>query len=162
MADDIETWLKAVKAVLLAEGFKRDPKQFRKPGQEWGLVRQEPDDLQIHVRAFADGRLESEVELSNRYVQHYWSHRRNAHPEVTEILARNGFPTERVSETFVPVTGSKEGKEMPEGRVRHHTVVLPMMVGLGLLLGRHYVKRVIFRALPGKASKKVAKVLARR
>ena len=83
----IGIWLMAAKTVLLAEGFKRDLKQFRKPGQTWGLIRQEPDDMQIHVRAFTDGRLESEVELSNKFVQHLWSHRRNAHEEVSESIA---------------------------------------------------------------------------
>lgn len=161
--DDVHTWLKAVKAVLLAEGFKRDPKQFRKPGQVWGVVRQEPDDLQIHVRAFSDGRLESEVELSNKYVQHLWSHRRNAHPEVTEILAKNGFPTERVSETFVPVTGSKEGKEMPGSRTKNTHVGLAVFVGLGLLLGKNYLKRLVFKRVPGsKAADAARKVLARK
>jgi hypothetical protein len=161
--DDVETWLRSVKAVLLAEGFKRDPKQFRKPGQVWGVVRQEPQDMQIHVRAFQDGRLESEVELSNKYIQHLWSHRRNAHPEVTDILARNGFPTERVSETFVPVTGSHEGKAMPDGRTKPRSVALPLLVGLGLLLGRNYLKRIVFKVVPGgRKAKGLRKVLVKK
>lgn len=151
--DPVQTWLRSVKAVLLAEGFKRDARQFRKPGQMWGVVRQEPDDMQIHVRAFSDGRLESEVELSNKYVSHLWSHRRSAHPEVMEILDRHGFPTERVSETFVPITGSKEGKEMPDSRVRNRDVALTIAVGIGLLVGRAYVKRLIFRRVPPKVGK---------
>jgi hypothetical protein len=145
MPEDVDTWLRSVKAVLLAEGFRRDARQFRKPGQAWGVVRQEPDDLQIHVRAFRDGRLESEVELSNRFLQHFWSHRRSAHPEVMDLLAKHGFPTERVSETFVPITGSKEGKTMPGRRVRNRDIAVAVAVGIGLLLGRNYVKRVVFR-----------------
>ena len=130
---DTLMWLKAAKAVLLAEGFRREPlKQFRKPGQVWGVVRQEPKDLQTHVRAFKDGRLESEVELSNRFVQHLWSHRRSAHPEVKEILRRHGMPTQHVSETFVPITGSHPEKRMPKGRVRNHQVIVPALLGLGL------------------------------
>lgn len=134
-------WLKAAKAVLLADGFRREPlKQFRKPGQVWGVVRQEPDDMQIHVRAFKDGRLESEVELSNRYVQHFWSHRRSAHAEVKLILERHGMPTQHVSETFVPITGSGPGKRMPEGRTRHHHVLLPAVVAVGAWLILRYLK----------------------
>lgn len=156
---DLATWLKSAKAVLLAEGFRREIKQARKPGMVWGVIRQEPDDMQIHVRAFKDGRLESEVELSNKYIQHLWSHRRSAHPEVMEILDRHGLPTERVSETFVPITGSKPGKQMPDGRTKNHHAAVAVLVGLGLLLGRHYLKRAVLKAVPGKATKKAAKLL---
>ncbi|HLF16565.1 MAG TPA: hypothetical protein VI796_03935 [Candidatus Thermoplasmatota archaeon] len=143
---DTLTWLKSAKAVLLAEGFKREPlKQYRKAGQVWGVIRQEPDDLQTHVRAFKDGRLESEVELSNRYLQHFWSHRRSAHPEVKEILARHGMPTEQVSETFVPVTGSHPEKRMPTGRTKMWKVAVPVLVGIGLLLGRAYWRRAVMK-----------------
>ncbi len=147
----LETWLKAAKAVFLAEGFKRDPKAFRKPGQVWSLVRQEEDDMQTHIRAFNDGRLESEVELSNKFVQHLWSHRRGAHEEVAEILARHGMPTMHVNETFVPITGTKEGKVMPAGRTKNHHAAVAVMVGLGILLGRAYIKRAVYKALPAPA-----------
>ena len=146
----IGVWLMSAKSVLLAEGFKRDLKQFRKPGQMWGVIRQEPDDMQIHVRAFGDGRLESEVELSNKYVQHLWSHRRNAHAEVSEILAKHGMPTQHVSETFVPITGSKEGKIMPRRRTSNRSLALTVIVGVGVMLGRHYLRRVVLKALPKK------------
>lgn len=147
---ELETWLKAAKAVFLAEGFKREVKQFRKPGQMWGVVRQEPDDMQTHVRAFADGRLESEVELSNKFVQHLWSHRRSAHEEVADILARHGMPTLHVSDTFVPITGSKEGKIMPRGRTKNHHAFVYFLVGLGVVIGRQYLRRVVLRAVPGR------------
>ncbi len=160
---DIDVWLKSAKAVLLAKGFKRDAKQFRKPGQAWGVIRQEPDDMQIHVRAFTDGRLESEVELSNKYVEHLWSHRRNAHAEVTDILASAGLPTERVSETFVPITGSAEGKTMPKGRTKNsHATAAAIAVGIGLMVGRHYLSRVIMKRVPvTKAVKPIRKIIKR-
>lgn len=133
---DLLIWLKGCKAVLLAEGFSRDPlRQARKPGQVWGVVRQEPDDMQIHVRAFKDGRLETEHELSNRYVQHLWSHRWGAHEAVKDILARHGMPTHRVSETFQPITGTKPGKQMPLGRTKTThllaAAVIPVLAWLG-------------------------------
>jgi hypothetical protein len=139
-------WLKGCKAVLLAEGFKRDPlRQARKPGQVWGVVRQEPDDMQIHVRAFKDGRLESEVELSNRYVQHLWSHRRGAHVEVKEILSRHGMPTTLVSDTFQPITGTKAGKLMPKGRTKTTHLIGVGLAAVGAFvafrLARRFVKR---------------------
>ncbi len=143
---DILTWLKAAKAVLLGEGFKREPlRQARKPGMVWGVVRQEPDDMQIHVRAFKDGRLETEVELSNRFVQHLWSHRRSAHVEVKDILGKHRMPTQRVSETFVPITGTKPGKLMPKGRTKSNHVFVAVAIGLGLMVGRAYLKRVILK-----------------
>jgi hypothetical protein len=145
---DTLMWLRGCKAVLLAEGFKRDPlRQARKPGMVWGVVRQEPDDMQIHVRAFKDGRLETEVELSNRYIQHLWSHRRSAHVEVKEILARHGMPTERVSETFLPITGSHPEKRMPEGRTKALHAYAAVAVGLLLLLGWRFLRRQVLKRL---------------
>lgn len=134
--------LKGCKAVLLAEGFKRDPlRQARKPGQVWGVVRQEPDDMQIHVRAFKDGRLETEHELSNRYVQHLWSHRWGAHEAVKDLLARHGMPSHQVSETFMPITGTKAGKTMPSGRTKTTHLFLAVAIPVVLWLGYRYVRR---------------------
>lgn len=154
----IATWLQSAKAVFLAEGFKREVKQFRKPGQVWGLIRQDLDQMQTHVRAFDDGRLESEVELSNKFVQHLWSHRRGAHEEISEVLRKHGMPTMHVNETFVPITGTKEGKVMPLGRTRNLHAAAAVLVGLGLLVGRAYIQRLVFRALP-KGSKTALKWL---
>ena len=139
-------WLMGCKAVLLAEGFKRDPmRQARKRDQVWGVVRQEPDDMQIHVRAFKDGRLESEVELSNRYVQHLWSHRRGAHVEVKEILTRHGMPTHLVSDTFQPITGTKAGKKMPKGRTKTTHLIGAGLAVIGLWVGYRFLRRLILR-----------------
>ena len=143
---DTLVWLKGCKAVLLAEGFKRDPlRQARKPGQVWGVVRQEPDHMQIHVRAFKDGRLESEVELSNRYIQHVWSHRRGAHAEVKEILAKHGMPTTMVSETFVPITGSHPDKKRPEGRTTTTHVIAVGLVAVMLFISYRVLRRRVLR-----------------
>jgi hypothetical protein len=153
----LATWLKAAKAAFLANGFKRDPKNFRKPGQEWSLIRQEAEDMQIHVRAFSDGRLESEVELSNKFIQHLWSHRRGAHEEISAILKETGMPTELVNETFIPITGTKEGKVMPQGRTKNSHAVAATLVGLGLMFGRQYLQKLVFKA----GGKVVGKVLKR-
>ncbi|MFA5943609.1 MAG: hypothetical protein WC876_03990 [Candidatus Thermoplasmatota archaeon] len=145
---DTLVWLRAAKAILLAEAFKRDPlRQARKPGMVWGVVRQEPDDMQIHVRAFKDGRLETEVELSNRYVQHLWSHRRSAHVEVKEILAKHGMPTERVSETFLPITGTKPGKKMPIGRTKTTSLIAVGVVAVAVLVGWRFLKRTVLKRM---------------
>lgn len=145
---DTLVWLRGAKAVLLAEGFKRDPlRQARKPGMVWGVVRQEPDDMQIHVRAFKDGRLETEHELSNRYVQHLWSHRWGAHAAVKEILAKHGMPTEQVSETFMPITGTYEGKTMPKGRTKTHHILAGAIVAIAVYAGWRFVKRAVLKRM---------------
>jgi hypothetical protein len=145
---DTLMWLRGAKAVLLAEGFKRDPlRQARKPGMVWGLVRQEPDHMQIHVRAFKDGRLETEHELSNRYVQHLWSHRWGAHVAVKEILAKHGMPTEPVSETFMPITGTKAGKKMPLGRTKTTHMIAAGVVAVAVFVGWRFLKRTVLRRL---------------
>lgn len=130
---DTATWLKTSKAALLAAGFKRDPRQVHKKGQAWGLIRQEPEDMQFHVRAFKDGRLEAEMELSNRYVQHLWSQRVNAALALMDELERAGLPSDRVVHDFAPKTGSKPGKQMPKGRVPISLTILGGALGLAAL-----------------------------
>lgn len=145
---DTLMWLRAAKAILLAEGFKRDPlRQARKPGMVWGVVRQEPNHMQIHVRAFKDGRLETEHELSNRYIQHLWSHRWGAHKEVKDILAKHSLPTERVSETFLPITGSYEGKRMPAGRTKTTHMIAAGLVAVAVFVGWRFLKRTVLRRM---------------
>jgi hypothetical protein len=145
---DTLMWLRAAKAILLAEGFKRDPlRQARKPGMVWGVVRQEPDHMQIHVRAFKDGRLETEHELSNRYIQHLWSHRWGAHVAVKEILANHGLPTERVSETFMPITGTKAGKKMPAGRTKTTSLIAAGFVAVAVFVGWRFLKKTVLKGV---------------
>ena len=145
---DTLMWLRGCKAVLLAEGFKRDPlRQARKPGMVWGVVRQEPDHMQIHVRAFKDGRLETEHELSNRYIQHLWSHRWGAHVAVKEILAKHGMPTERVSETFMPITGTKPGKRMPTGRTKAMHAYAAGAAFILVFVGWRFLRRQVLKRL---------------
>lgn len=141
---DVQEWLHLSHAAFLKEGFQRDVKQFWKRGQIWGVIRQEPDDLQLHIRAFRDGRLEAELELSNKYVQHLWSHRRNAAPEVQEILEKHGLPTKHVHHAFVPRTGAHSTKVMPKGRTKnHHAFAMFAAAGIAvaaLLLGHRSSK----------------------
>lgn len=112
-AMDTQAWLKASKGALLAAGFHRSARQLHKPGQVWGLIRQEPEDMQFHVRGYKDGRLEAEMELSNKYVQHLWSQRSNAALALMDILEAAGLPSDRVVQDFAP---GREDQEMPTGR----------------------------------------------
>jgi hypothetical protein len=120
---DKRAWLKAAKAALLAAGFRRDPRQVHKAGQTWGLIRQEPEDMQFHVRAYKDGRLEAEMELSNKYVQHLWSRRSNAALALMDELERAGLPSDRVVRDFAPNTGSHHKKTIPHGRTPAAVIV---------------------------------------
>lgn len=103
--------------------------------------------MQIHVRAFKDGRLETEHELSNRYIQHLWSHRWGAHVAVKEILAKHGMPTERVSETFMPITGTKAGKKMPRGRTKAWHAYAAGAAFILVLVGWRFVRRQVLKRM---------------
>ena len=63
--------LKLLKERLFDEGFY-DPwfAQEWKDKQFFGLAKELRSPFEWHVRAFKDGRLESEIEISRRYIGH--------------------------------------------------------------------------------------------
>ncbi len=89
-------WLQNVKAVLLQEGFSGTMLQTVKPGQVFGLVRKDDNNVwQIHVRGFDDGSLEAEIEISNDYFEHLDdTFRGEATSELREILDAYHIPYE--------------------------------------------------------------------
>lgn len=105
---DAEEFLARARAALLAEGFKDTPMQYRKKDQVFGLVKDHGDRLQLHVRAFRNGLIESEVELSNRYVEHLWSPRRSAHSEIAQVFEKHGLQTSTINTEFQTRTGSQK------------------------------------------------------
>jgi hypothetical protein len=107
-AKDSETarFLERARQALLAEGFHETPLQYRKKNQVFGVVKQHGDRLQLHVRAFRNGVIESEVELSNLYLQHLWSPRRSAHAEIARIFEKHGVDTATINTEFRTRTGS--------------------------------------------------------
>ena len=81
-----------VKGALVSEGFTDpSPLQVWKPGQVFGLVRSVNDKLEMHVRGYDDGSLDSEVELSREYLEHPYDCRSFFGP-LLEILSRHGIP----------------------------------------------------------------------
>lgn len=104
---DSAEFLQRAREALLAEGFKDTPMQYRKRDQVFGLVKDHGDRLQLHVRAFRSGIIESEVELSNRYVEHLWSPRRSAHKEIAQVFEKHGLHTETINTEFRTRTGSE-------------------------------------------------------
>jgi hypothetical protein len=107
---DAQVFLERARQALVEEGFRSTPMQYRKKDQVFGLVKDHGDRLQIHVRAFRNGVLESEVELSNRYIEHLWSPRRSAHNEIARILEKHGLDTRTVNTEFRTRTGADRDK----------------------------------------------------
>lgn len=107
---DTQVFLEQARQALLAEGFRSTPMQYRKRDQVFGLVKPHGDRLQIHVRAFRSGVIESEVELSNRYIEHLWSPRRSAHAEIARILEKHGLDTKTINTEFRTRTGSERDR----------------------------------------------------
>lgn len=104
---DTQVFLERARQALVAEGFRSTPMQYRKKDQVFGLVKDHGDRLQLHVRAFRSGVIESEVELSNRYIEHLWSPRRSAHNEITRILEKHGLDTATINTEFRTRTGAE-------------------------------------------------------
>lgn len=86
----VKEWLERVKKVLIEEGFHHTEFQHLKPGQYFGLVKDLPRGLQMHVRGFVDGRLEAEIEISRFYLEHP-SCKRPAIRELAKILDKHGI-----------------------------------------------------------------------
>lgn len=126
--EELQTFLEQARNALLAEGFYSTPMQYRKKAQVFGVIKEHGHDLQIHVRAFANGVIESEVELSNRYIQHLWSPRRSAHAEITKVFEKHGVLTDTINTEFRTRTGA-DRDQMPRVLTKTRDVV---RAGVGL------------------------------
>jgi hypothetical protein len=87
----VRGWLEDVRRALREEGFAPTEFQHVKSGQYFGLVKDLPGGLQMHVRGFSDGRLEAEIEVSRFYLEHPL-HKRPAARELARILKKHGIP----------------------------------------------------------------------
>lgn len=150
--DEIAAFLAKAKEALLAEGFYETPFQYRKKGQVFGVVKDHGHDLQLHVRAFDTGVIESEVELSNRYVEHLVSPRRSAHAEIKAIFEKHGLETETINEEFQTRTGAFR-ERMPRTRTKTSDLV---KAGLGMAgaIGAVAVARFVQRGGSRKRSRR--------
>jgi len=89
------SFLRVLRAALEAEGFEEPILQLWKPGQVLGMVKDLASGMQVHVRAFEDGRVECEVEPQRRYLEHLNPrYRRRDDRIVAGIMARYGIPFE--------------------------------------------------------------------
>lgn len=146
---DLQVFLEQARDALLAEGFWSTPMQYRKKGQVFGVVKDHGHDLQLHVRAFENGVIESEVELSNRYIQHLWSPRRSAHAEITTIFEKHGVMTDTINTEFRTRTGA-DREEMPRFFTKTTDVVkagLGVAGAVGAVAIARYIQR---RSVPKK------------
>ncbi|HUK28673.1 MAG TPA: hypothetical protein VLV31_09630 [Candidatus Acidoferrales bacterium] len=81
-----------LRRTLLSEGFKSAGLlQICKRGQVFGYVRRIRYDLEWHVRAFADGRLESEVESPRTTIRHLLSPSYQHDDLLAKLLYKHGI-----------------------------------------------------------------------
>jgi len=83
--------LKSLKGTLFDEGFY-DPwfAHEWKDEQKFGLAKELDAPFEWHVRAFKDGRLESEIEISRRYIGHQSVPAKPFHGALIKILCEHG------------------------------------------------------------------------
>ena len=80
-------------AVVLQQMGLTDPIfQERKKGQRFGLSKLLSSLLEWHVRGFADGMLDSEVEISRNWLQHLAARSGSYYSPLLRILDRIGIP----------------------------------------------------------------------
>jgi hypothetical protein len=79
-------------AILYRIGFKDPLFQQWRLGQRFGLSRPLTNMLEWHIRGFADGTLDSEVEISRKSFQHLLSRPGSYYSPLIEILRRHGIP----------------------------------------------------------------------
>jgi len=77
---------------LQRTGFTDPISQEWKTGQRFGLSRPLSSLLEWHIRGFADGMLDSEVEISRDWLQHLASRPGSYYSPLLSILERTGIP----------------------------------------------------------------------
>lgn len=106
-ATERAAYLAKVRAVLVAEGFRSTPFQWRHRGHEFGLIKDLHAGRQIHVRVYDNGIIDAEYEVHKRYVQHLYSPRPSAHRAVQRIFTKHLIPTHLVNEHYLPKVGAQ-------------------------------------------------------
>jgi len=77
--------------ILGGMGFREPLFQEWRVGQRFGLSRQLTNLLEWHIRGFADGTLDSEVEISRNRLQHLAARPGSYYSSLVRILLRNGI-----------------------------------------------------------------------
>jgi hypothetical protein len=84
--------LRLLAVMLQRTGFAEPMFQEWKTGQRFGLSRPISSLLEWHVRGFADGMLDSEVEISRNWLQHLVARPGSYYSPLLRILDRIGIP----------------------------------------------------------------------
>lgn len=82
------TDMRKLKEILEGEGFQEAPLQIWKDGQAFGLVKKLNGDFELHVRGFEDFTIESEVEVSREYLEHFL-YREPCYGPILRILSKH-------------------------------------------------------------------------
>jgi uncharacterized ParB-like nuclease family protein len=85
-------YLPLLAVILQRTGFTDPISQEWKTGQRFGLSRPLSSLLEWHVRGFADGMLDSEVEISRNWLQHLAARPGSYYSPLLRILDRIGIP----------------------------------------------------------------------
>jgi hypothetical protein len=90
----ISPWqVEILRRTLLAEGFRSAGLlQIWKKGQVFGYVRRIQESLEWHIRAFEDGRLESELEPPRTTIRHLLNNPFPADQPLAQLLQRHRIP----------------------------------------------------------------------
>ncbi len=84
------SFVEQLRRILLTEGFNNAGLfQVWKRGQIFGYVRRVQYDLEWHIRAFADGRLESELEPPRTTINHLLVTPRPSDDILAQLLSRH-------------------------------------------------------------------------
>ncbi len=81
-----------VASVLGRMGFRDPVFQEWRIGQRFGLARPLTSMLEWHVRGFADGSLDSEVEVSRKRFLHFVARPGSYYRPLMRVLRQNGIP----------------------------------------------------------------------
>lgn len=117
-----------VEAALEAEGFRWEIWQKPEKGMVMGMIRQDDEHMQTHVRLYEGGVVKAERELCHRYIEHLLSPRESAHDEIERLLCEKHGITE------VDVLEKEFPDRMKGNMPRTRTPWKPVVAAAGALL----------------------------
>ncbi|NOZ82679.1 MAG: hypothetical protein GXN98_02510 [Euryarchaeota archaeon] len=119
--------LSRVQEVLVEEGFRNTALQIYRRGQVFGLVKPLNEKLEVHVRAYIDGSLDAEVEVSREYLEHLTAGSEPAIELLTGLLGKHGI-------AYRVVRTPAGGVHAERLRIKRLTPWKPLAAVLALLL----------------------------
>ena len=127
--------LNKVYSAMLEDGWRHTPFQWNF-GQTFGLIKNWAPDVELHARAYSDGRLDAHLELSRDYLQHNTWGSIPASGYIAEVLDYVGIPYQIVGEVERPRRYSIPGTLTPWKPLALVGGILLAFWGLSSLQGR--------------------------